>query len=189
MEDDGEDGLVERAQGGDLAAYMELVFRYRKRIYQVIYRFTRNHDDTDDLAQETFLRAFRELGRFRRKSGFYTWIYRIAMNLSFNFLKKRKKNMDWREYVDRLCGSGKDVLSGPEEASAAGEIRERLVAAVDSLAWPYKSAFTLVVYQALTHRQAARILGCSEKTVSWRVHQARKILRVKLRPFLQGGER
>jgi len=185
MDDDGEARLVERAQGGDLAAYTELVHRYRERIYQTIYRFTRNHDDTDDLAQETFLRAFKELRRFRRRSGFYTWIYRIALNLSFNFLKKRKKEMVGQQSAVRLPGSEKATLSGPEAASLAGEFRDRLAAAVDSLPRLFRSAFILVVYQGLTHGQAARVLGCSENTVSWRMHKARKILRSELRPFFK----
>jgi RNA polymerase sigma-70 factor (ECF subfamily) len=184
MDDDGDDRLVERAQQGDLAAYTELVRRYRERIYQTIFRLTRNHDDTDDLAQETFLRAFKELGRFRRRSGFYTWIYRIALNLSYNFLKKRKKETGWQEYQDRLPDRENGPISGPEAASAAGELRDRLGAAVDSLPRPYRSAFVLVAYQGLTHGQAARVLGCSEKTVSWRMHKARKVLQAGLSPFL-----
>jgi RNA polymerase sigma-70 factor (ECF subfamily) len=185
MDDDGEARLVERAQGGDLAAYTELVHRYRERIYKTIYRFTRNHDDTDDLAQETFLRAFKELRRFRRRSGFYTWIYRIALNLSFNLLKKRKKEMAGQQSAVRLPGVEKAMLSGPEAASSAGELRDRLAAAVDSLPRLFRSAFILVVYQGLTHGQAARVLGCSENTVSWRMHKARKILQSELRPFLK----
>jgi RNA polymerase sigma-70 factor (ECF subfamily) len=185
IHDDGEERLVDRAQGGDLAAYTELVQRYRERIYQTIYRFTGNHDDTDDLAQETFLRAFKELRRFRRSSGFYTWIYRIALNLSFNFLKKRKKEMIGQQYALRVSGPEKATLSGPEAASAAGELRERLAAAVDSLPRSFKSAFILVAYQGLTHGQAAGVLGCSENTVSWRMHKARKILQSELRPFFK----
>ena len=114
MDDEGEGRLVRRAQGGDLAAYTELVRRYRERIYQTIFRFTRNHEDTDDLAQETFLRGFKELRRFRRRSGFYTWIYRIALNLSFDYLKKRKKEMDWQERSRRLAAFKEVTPSGPE---------------------------------------------------------------------------
>jgi RNA polymerase sigma-70 factor (ECF subfamily) len=185
MDDEAEDRLVERAQEGDLAAFMELVQRYRERIYQTIYRLTRSRDDTDDLAQETFLRAFKEVRRFRRRSGFYTWIYRIALNLSFNLLKKRKREMSWQEYAERSPDRGKKANCGPEAASAAGELRDRLAAAVDSLSRPYRSAFVLVAYQGLTHRQAARVLGCSEKTVSWRMHKARKILQAELLPVFK----
>lgn len=185
MDDDGDDRLVERAQQGELDAFTELVRRYRERIYQTIFRLTRNHDDTDDLAQETFLRAFKQLRRFRRRSGFYTWIYRIALNLSFNLLNKRKKEAGGQGYQAGLARRENGPLSAPEAASAAGELRSRLSAAVDSLARPYRSAFILVVHQGLTHGQAARVLGCSEKTVSWRMHKARKALQAELRPFLE----
>jgi len=185
MDDDGEDQLVERARGGDLSAYTELVNRYRERIYQTIFRFTRNHDDTDDLAQEAFMRAFKGLRRFRGRSGFYTWIYRIALNLSFNFLKKRKKEMLGQQSVVQLFGVETAPLSGPEAASAAGELRVRIAAAVDSLPPPFRSAFILVIDQGLTHAQAARVLDCSENTVSWRMHKARKILESELRPFFK----
>ncbi|MBN2408739.1 MAG: sigma-70 family RNA polymerase sigma factor, partial [Candidatus Aminicenantes bacterium] len=130
MDDDREDGLVARAQEGNLSAYAELVRRYRERIYQTIYHLTRNHDDTDDLAQETFLRAFQGLRRFRRKSGFYTWLYRIAVNLSFNLLNKRKTEMSRQKEVERVSDLKERSLGGPEAASAAGELRERLEAAV-----------------------------------------------------------
>lgn len=184
MDDDGDDRLVERAQRGDLASYTELVRRYRERIYQTIFRLTRNHEDTDDLAQETFMRAFRELGRFRRRSGFYTWVYRIALNLSFDLLRRRKKELGWQEYRDRWPERDAGSHSGPEAVSAARELRDRLRAAVDSLPRPYRSAFILVVHQGLSHGQAARVLGCSEKTVSWRMHKARKALQAELRPIL-----
>jgi RNA polymerase sigma-70 factor (ECF subfamily) len=185
MDDDDEDRLMERAQAGDLSAYAELVIRYRERIYRTIYRFTRDHNDTDDLAQETFMRAFKELRRFRRRSGFYTWVYRIALNLSFNLLKKRKKEMIGQQSAARLSGAATAAHSGPEEAVAAGELRVRIAAAVDSLPLPFRSAFILVIDQGLTHAQAARILGCSENTVSWRMHKARKILESELRPFFK----
>lgn len=185
MDDEGEKRLVERAQGGDLGACTELIRCYRERIYRTIFRFTRNQDDTDDLAQETFLRAFRQLRRFRRKAGFYTWIYRIALNVSFNHLKKRKKEMEWQEYSGRSPGPEKATFDGPEAASAAGELRDRLLAAIDSLPRPYKATFILVAFQGLSHRQAARVLGCSENTVSWRMHKARLMLRAELSPFLK----
>ena len=185
MDDEGDDRLVEAARRGDPAAYAELVCRYRERIYQTIFRLTRNHDDTDDLAQETFLRAFRELGRFRGQAGFYTWIYRIALNLSFNLLNKRKKEMRFREQRNRPPEPNRRFPPAPERASSRRELQARIAAAVDSLARPYRSAFILVAYQDLTHGQAARVLGCSEKTVSWRMHKARKFLREELRPFLE----
>jgi RNA polymerase sigma-70 factor (ECF subfamily) len=183
--DDVEEGkLVELARSGDLEASSELVRRYRDRIYRTIQRFTRNQSDTDDLVQETFLRAFKDLRSFRGRSGFYTWIYRIAVNQCLNFLKKKGKEMGREEFDDRLIEGRCPAFGSPDSAAAAGELRDRLTAAIDSLSLPYRACFTLIVFQGMTHRQAAGVLGCSEKTVSWRMHKARKMLRARLRPYL-----
>src|SRR6266508_4023315 len=83
--------LVKRAQGGDLEAYDELVRRYQERIYATVYHMTANHEDANDLAQEAFIKAFRALRSFKGDSSFFTWVYRIAVNKTINFLKQRKK--------------------------------------------------------------------------------------------------
>src|SRR5258705_13646106 len=82
--------LVKRARGGDLAAYDDLVRRYQERIYATIYHMTSNHEDANDLAQEEFIKAFHALKSFKGGSSFYTWVYRIAVNKTINFLKQRK---------------------------------------------------------------------------------------------------
>src|SRR6187549_2685779 len=83
-----EDALVRRAQKGDLAAYDELVRRYQERIYATVYHMTSNHEDANDLAQEAFIKAFQALKSFKGGSSFYTWLYRIAVNKTINFLKQ-----------------------------------------------------------------------------------------------------
>jgi RNA polymerase sigma-70 factor, ECF subfamily len=183
--DDVEEGkLVELARSGDLEASSELVRRYRDRIYRTIQRFTRNQSDTDDLFQETFLRAFKDLRSFGRRSGFYTWIYRIAVNQCLNFLKKKENEMGREAFADHMVDGRRGALGSPERAVASQEFRDRLIAAIDSLPLPYRASFNLVVFQGMTHTRAARVLGCSEKTVSWRMHKARKMLQARLSPYL-----
>lgn len=184
MSDASDEELVDRALRGEQNASAELIRRYREKIYRTIFRFTRNHGDAEDLAQETFLRAFQELRRFRRKSGFYTWIYRIAVNQSLNFLKKKKREMRREEFDGKLLDASQDASFSPESASEEKEIQGRLNEAVETLPWPYRSSFVLVVFQGMSHAQAARVLGCSENTVSWRLHKARKMLLARLRPYL-----
>jgi RNA polymerase sigma-70 factor (ECF subfamily) len=184
MADVEEGRLVELAGSGDRDASSELVRRYRDRIYRTIQRFTRNQSDADDLFQETFLRAFRDLPTFGRRSKFYTWVYRIAVNQCLNFLKKKGKEMGGEELVDKLIDDRRPALGSPESSAAAGELKDQLIAAIDSLPILYRTCFTLVVFQGMTHGQAAGVLGCSEKTVSWRMHKARKMLQAKLRPYL-----
>src|SRR5512136_373043 len=87
---EGEMTLVKRARRGDLPAYDELVKRYQERIYATIYHMTANHEDAGDLAQETFIKAYQALKSFKGDSSFYTWVYRIAVNKTINFLKQKK---------------------------------------------------------------------------------------------------
>lgn len=182
-----EEELVERAQKGDLEAYQELVRRHREAIYRTIYRYTKNHNDTDDLAQETFLRAFRGLQHFKRQSAFSTWVFRIAVNQSLNFLKKRKKEKKVSPMEERTMGERTARTSSPDANMGFNELREKLDEAIDSLPLLYRSTFILVVLEGMNHRQAARVLGCSENTVSWRVHRARKMLQAKLGFYLRGS--
>ena len=187
--DVSDEGLVGRAKQGDLEAYSELVRRHRERVYRTIIRFTRNHGDADDLAQETFLRAYREIRRFREKAEFSTWLYRIAVNLSLNHLKRQKREMGRREFDESFADREPAPGFSPESASGSAEFQARLDDAVASLPPAYRTSFVLVVYEGMSHGQAARVLGCSENTVSWRLHKARKMLQARLRPLLGGVSR
>jgi len=183
--DETDEALVEMAKKGDLDAFSELVRRYQERIYHAIFRFTRSHSDTDDLVQDAFLRAFQELKHFRQKSGFYTWIYRIAVNLSLNFIKKRKRELAKEQYEDRRVESGRPAVSSPESASLASELSDRVSEAVEALPLHYRSSFILVAFEGMSHAEAGQVLRCAEKTVSWRLHKARKMLQARLRPYLE----
>ena len=180
-----DEALVEQAKKGDLDAYDRLVCRYRERVYQTIFRFTRSHSDTDDLVQDTFLRAFQKLKSFREKSGFYTWIYRIAVNLSLNFVKKMKRDLGGEEYDDRRLEGKHPAPSSPELASMNLELSDKVTEAVEALPLPYRSSFILVAIQGMSHAEAAKVLDCAENTISWRMHKARKMLQARLRPYLK----
>jgi len=184
ISDAKEDELVDRSREGDLDAYAELVRRCRETVYRTIYRFTKNHSDTDDMAQETFLRAFRGIRHFKKKSGFSTWAIRIAINQSLNFLKKKKKEKGMKTFEEIRAGGDSGWTYSPDSAANARELRENLDAAIDSLPALYRSTFILVILEGMSRGQAARVLGCSENTVSWRVHKARKMIQAKLGPYL-----
>ncbi len=183
-----DDPLVQQAKQGDVKAFMELANRYQQKIYNTVFSLTKNHQDTDDLAQETFMQAFKSMNQFKRQSRFSTWLYRIAVNLTLNFLKKKSRERGRDFFDDRISLEAKVVAinASPERSSLHEELLEKLHEAVDSLALPYKTSFILVVFQGMSHAQAAQILSCSEKTVSWRIHKARKMLQARLRPFLEG---
>jgi len=187
MEDERQ--LVRRAKNGDLEAFMVLVKRYEKPIYQLIYRLAGNREDAADLTQETMLRAFKGLSEFREKASFHTWLHRIAVNLSLNFLKKNRLQRNQLEYLDQRInedtGLSTDMMA--ETWPATEELKKKLDEALNELPLIYKATFSLVVFQGMSHREAAEALGCSEGTVSWRIHEVRKMLREKLKPFVNQG--
>ncbi len=180
--------LVEEARGGRPEAFSELARRHQQRVYRLIYGMTRNHSDADDLSQEVFLTAFRSLSGFDGRSAFYTWLYRIALNQTLNFLKKRGREKDRAGFHENLTSGvgGPADADSPEGSSIRGELQGRVVEAVNALPAHFRASFILVVDQGLSHAEAAQALGCSENTVSWRMHKARKLLQARLKPYLDG---
>jgi RNA polymerase sigma-70 factor (ECF subfamily) len=181
----GDDRLVELSKKGNINAFAELARRLQEKVYHTIFGMTRNHQDADDLTQETFMYAYKALEGFKQKSSFYTWVYRIAVNLTLNFLKKKGKERGREDFEDNAPVFDKAAYTAlsPEGDSLKRELKEKLDEAIESLPLAYKASFNLVVFQGMSHSQAAEILGCSENTVSWRMHKARKMLQERLKPF------
>ena len=186
MEEQAEDVLVAQAQSGRAEAFVELARRLHERVYRTIYGMTRHPQDADDLTQETFMTAYKALPGFKQRSSFYTWVYRIAVNLTLNHLKKKGREKGREDFEDNAAVLDKAEYAGrsPEGDSLRNELREKLDEAIAALPPPHKAAFQLVVAQGLSHGRAAEILGCSENTVSWRMHKARKMLQERLAPYL-----
>jgi RNA polymerase sigma-70 factor (ECF subfamily) len=181
-----DDALVARAKHGDIEAYAELVSSVQVRIYRTIFGMTRSHEDTDDLSQETFLYAYRALPHFRQKSSFYTWVYRIAVNLTLNFLKKKHREKNREEFEEGISvfDRAERIAHSPEGDSLKKELNQKLEEAIGTLPLAYRAAFNLVVFQGMSHGRAAEVLGCSENTVSWRMHKARKMLQGRLKEYI-----
>ena len=192
MEEFSDDQLVSCAKEGDVDSFTELVRRYQGRIYQTIFWLTKDHDDADDLLQEAILQAYKHLRGFKGKSSFFTWIYRIAVNLTLNFLKKRMREKKRTTIPVENCSTtlnGKGLSYSPEKQSLRKELQRKISEAIESLPISYRASFVLVVVQGMSHSHASRVLGCSENTVSWRMFRARKILQNKLLPYLEGEEK
>jgi RNA polymerase sigma-70 factor (ECF subfamily) len=187
MDGPPDERLVEEARQGSREAFAELVRRYERRIYAVALRMAANPADADDLAQEVFLTAWTAIASFRSGSAFYTWLYRIAVNMSLSFLKKRKREKNRAPFDEDLPVGDpvREAASRPEAGSALNELSERIDRAVGGLPAPFRATFALVVDQGLSHAQAAAVLGCSENTVSWRMHKARRLLQARLKPYLE----
>lgn len=184
-----EERLVSDAREGNLDAFTDLMQRYHARIYKTVFWLTKDHNDTDDLVQEAFLHAYKNLGSFKQKSSFSTWVYRIAVNRTLNFLKKRSHEKKKTIIPVEDCSGdliGESSFVSPEKQSLQKELREKLGEAIRALPLPYRASFVLVVIQGMSHQHASRVLRCSENTVSWRMFRARKMLQKKLLPYLGG---
>ena len=184
--------LVERARANDPGAFDELVERYKQRIYGTVYHMTSNHEDANDLAQETFIRAFKNLHRFKGDSSFYTWIYRIAVNTTINFLnshRRRSKNHLSLDDVDARVQDDPDFIErtrgeGPASEVAANELMEQLNAAMQKLSADHRLVVTLYDIQGLSHAEIAKITNSSEGTVRSRLYYARLQLQQLLKRYL-----
>lgn len=187
MDERPDERLVDEARGGGREAFAELVRRHERRIYGLALRMSGNPADADDLAQEAFLMAWRSIGSFRSGSSFYTWLYRIALNTSLTFLKGRQREKSRAPFDENLPAgpASRRPVEGPELDSSLNELSGRIGEAVASLPAHFRATFALVVDQGLSHADAAAVLGCSENTVSWRMHKARRLLQAQLKPFLE----
>jgi len=183
--------LVRRARQGDLAAYDDLVRRYQERIYATIYHMTSNHEDANDLAQETFIKAYQALKSFKGGSSFYTWIYRIAVNKTINFLKQRKNrtHMSLND-LDFNAERDPDLVAlvsdkTPRREAGLTELQERLNAGMQKLSESHRMVVTLHDIQGLPHDQIAEVMGCNIGTVRSRLFYARQQLQAYLSDYLK----
>jgi RNA polymerase sigma-70 factor, ECF subfamily len=180
---DGE--LVQRCQAGDVSAFQELTSRYHQKVFVVIMGLLRNHDDAREVAQETFLRAYRKIGAFQGGSSFYTWIYRIAVNLAIDAQRRQKRNpLEFRESMDQALESQEELARDPFADVHDRELREQLIRAINDLTPEHKAVIVLRTIEGLSYKDIGAILGCSEGTVMSRLHYARKKLQDKLSAFL-----
>jgi RNA polymerase sigma-70 factor, ECF subfamily len=181
--------LVARARRNDVSAYEQLVARYQGKIYGLVYNMTSNKEDTEDLVQDVFVKAFRSLPRFRGGSSFYTWIYRIAINHTINFLKKRRKGAEL-SLDDEDKGIERDpayvelsARESPVRDAFLSELQEKLNKALLTLSENHRTVVVLHDIQGVPHDEIARMMGCSEGTVRSRLFYARQRLQAELSEY------
>jgi RNA polymerase sigma factor (sigma-70 family) len=184
--------LVRRSQAGDTAAYDDLVRRYQERVYATIYHMTANHEDANDLAQDTFVKAWQALRSFKGDSSFYTWLYRIAVNRTINFLKQRRNKTPHLSLNDLDVNAENDpdlvaLISHrtPRRDASLTELQERLNRAMLKLSEEHRTVVTLHDIQGLAHDEIARILGCHPGTVRSRLFYARQQLQAWLSDWIK----
>ena len=180
--------LIERARQGDMAAFGELVRKHQPRIFRLAAHMLRDRSEAEDVAQETFIRAYQALARFDGRSEPYTWFYRIAVNLSLNHIRSRKSSRTVQNdprndaRMDAfLVEKRPSALADPPGDAARKEMYGILCEAIDSLSDTLRTTLILVCVDGMSHEEASAILGAPEGTIAWRVHEARR----KLRDFLR----
>ena len=194
-----DDHLVERTLEGDSHAYQILVERYQQRLFAVVLGIMRHQEDALDVTQEAFVKAYKNLKSFRKQSSFYTWIYRIAYNLSID--EKRRKyrhvedNLGEISELDRASASsssGEEFLHGdrlsPEEALNKKEFAQMFSRALDKLSPEHRAVVILREVEGLSYTEISETVGCSKGTVMSRLHHARKKLQDLLRVVLDKQE-
>src|SRR5260221_4449134 len=159
--------LVQWSGKGEMTAYDELVRRYQERIYATIYHMTSNHEDANDLAQETFVKAYQALKSFKGDSSFYTWIYRIAVNKTINFLKQRKNraHMSLND-LDFSVERNPDLVAlishkTPRREAHLAELHEKLNAAMQKLSEPHRLVVALPEVEGTSPERIGNIINCN----------------------------
>src|SRR5947207_3349143 len=191
VEPNEEQALVQRAQKGDMGAYDDLVRRYQERIYATVYHMTSNHEDANDLTQETFIKAYRALKSFKGDSSFYTWVYRIAVNKTINFLKQRKNRQAMSlNDMDFNAEHDPDLVAliserTPRRDLNLAELQEKLNAAMQKLSEPHRLVVALHDVQGMSHEEIAEIMDCNIGTVRSRLFYARQQLQGYLSDYLK----
>jgi RNA polymerase sigma-70 factor (ECF subfamily) len=185
------DVLVENAINGSFEAFDKIMVHYRERMYGVIYNMTLNHSDAADLTQETFVKAFRSISKFKRKSSFFTWLYRIGVNLTLTFLKRKRnrKFFSFEQFFgDSLNEGQKGELASNEINSAKStmlnELHEKLNEALSRLSDKHRTIVILYEIDGLSHKEISQIMKCTQGTVRSRLHYAKIQLQSMLSEYL-----
>lgn len=174
--------IVEKCLQGDRSAFGIIVERYKKQIYSVAYSMTHNHSDADDLSQDTFIKAFENLRKFKLGTNFRSWLYRIAVNLCIDNLRHKKRfpenNLDDQEKM--LPNQDPD----PQIQIESSELMKSIMAAVNSLPEKQRIVVILSEIEGLKLKDIAETIKCPESTIRCRLHYARKKLQEKLRDYM-----
>src|SRR6185436_11863697 len=183
--------LVKRAQEGEYCAFDSLIQRYQERVYATVYHMTSNHEDANDLTQETFIKAYKALNSFKGDSSFFTWVYRIAVNKTINFLKGRKNKIHLSlNDLDFNAEHDPEIVTfisekTPRRDMGLTELQEKLNEAMQKLSDVHRLVVTLHDVQGLSHEEISKIMDCNTGTVRSRLFYARQQLQGYLTEYLK----
>lgn len=184
--------LVAQFQKGDGDAFRTLVMRYEKKVLGIAYGVVHNSDDAKDIAQNVFLKIHRSLEKFRGDAKFYTWLYRITVNVAIDFMRKKKRKMSV-EYNDAVKLNA-DIPIAPSKKSLPRdkvllkELYEKLQEAIQSLSEEHRTTLVLREMENLSYQEIADTLNCSIGTVMSRIYYARRKVQQQLKPYLKSAD-
>jgi RNA polymerase sigma-70 factor, ECF subfamily len=194
---DADAPLIERVKQGDVKAFEMLVVKYQRRIERLIGRMVRDVDLVPDIAQETFIRAYRAIPQFRGESAFYTWLYRIAVNTAKKALMELKRDpvitesaLASRDDDDETSRIENELSDGetPDAVLASKEIAAAVNSAIEDLSEDLRQAITLREIEGLSYEEIAELMNCPIGTVRSRIFRAREAIALRLRPLLDTRE-
>lgn len=186
-----DDVLVRQCQDGDLAAFEELVTRYRGKVYAMILNMVKNEADAWDLSQEAFIKAWKAIPRFEARSSFYTWLYRITHNVTYDWLRKQRIRAEGefdetiQTFMDPDARTAPKAQPSPDEKLSHTEIRERIEDALQQLSPEHRAVILLKEVDGHQYNEIAEIVGCSIGTVMSRLFYARKKLQSLLKDLYE----
>ena len=191
QEADADYVIVQKVQGGDTAAFDQLIRKYRERVFGVVYNLTSNREDTSDLTQDAFIKAFQSINRFNGQSSFFTWLYKIALYTTITHLRRnRLRNFFSLEKLNEE-DAGSKILAQIADKNTADrdtylhELQEKLNEAMQKLSIKHRTVISLFEIDGLSHTEIAQVMGCSEGTVRSRLHYAKQFLQGELSKYLR----
>lgn len=183
--EESEEKLIAKAKRGDIYSFERLVEKNQKRIYYLALRMTKSHDAADDLAQESFIKAYYSLSSFKEGYSFSAWIYRICMNLTLNYLRRQRFSIPESQLGNGSLGTLREKEGGDfSNQLARRELREKIEQEIEKLPPDFKAVFILRIYEDLSYDQIARTLKLSKGTVMSRLFRARERLQRSLKGYL-----
>lgn len=190
MSDEEDLELVQRFQCGDVTAFDALVNKYQGKVYDIVYFHIRNVEDTYDLSQEVFLRVFRSLSKFKRKSSFYTWLYKIAINACIDYARQNSRVQtipieEWALVSESSASESANYASSPTKALELQELKSQIAKAIDQLPPKQRAVFIMKRHQGLSLEEIAKILNRSVGTVKAHLSHATAKLANLLEPYLE----
>lgn len=182
--------LVERVRRGDRRAYDLLVIKYQRKIMRLLARMINNQADIEDVAQETFIKAYRALPQFRGDSAFYTWLYRIAINTARNWQAANMRKPNTVSTIETEDGETFDHLNGlsdqstPESLMASQQVAQTVNEAIEQLPEDLRTAIVLREIEGMSYEDIANTMQCPIGTVRSRIFRAREAIAERLRPVM-----